>query len=127
MNFLKKYRLIWLRTCGLLVAGSVWLSVNQCEAQLFRGRWQRMKTVERDVFSKENLPKQPVWQPMSNGKLGSYTTNRISERWGRSDSLKVKSNDSRYIGGLHYTYFQDLGIPTGDIGLRGNGVIWRPW
>ena len=56
MNLLKKYRLVWLRTCGLIAVGSVWVSVNQCEAQLFRGRWQRMKTVERDVFSKENLP-----------------------------------------------------------------------
>lgn len=127
MNLLKKYRLGWLRICGLILVGSIWLSANQCEAQLIRGGWQRMKFVEGDVVYREKVPKTFIWQPMSNANLGSRSTNRLSERWGRTNALNVKSNDSRYIGGFHYTYFQDLGIPTGDIGLRGNGVIWRPW
>ena len=127
MNLFRKYRLGLLRTCGLILVGTIWLSVNQCEAQLLRGGWQRMKFVEGDVVSREKVPITFIWQPTANANLGSRSTKRISERRGRSNALSVKSNDSRYIGGFHYTYFQDLGIPTGDIGLRGNGVIWRPW
>jgi len=35
--------------------------------------------------------------------------------------------DSRYIGGFHQSHFQNIGIPSGDIGLRGNAYNWRTW
>lgn len=33
--------------------------------------------------------------------------------------------DSRYIGGFHQNHFDNLGIPSGDIGIRGNALNWR--
>ena len=33
----------------------------------------------------------------------------------------------KYYGGFHARYFQDLGLPPGDIGLRGNGIYATPW
>ena len=33
----------------------------------------------------------------------------------------------KYIGGFHANYFRDLGVPPGDIGLRGNGIYIAPW
>ena len=33
----------------------------------------------------------------------------------------------KYYGGFHARYFQDMGIPSGDIGLRGNGIYMTPW
>ena len=33
----------------------------------------------------------------------------------------------KYYGGFHARYFQDLGMPPGDIGLRGNGIYPTPW
>jgi hypothetical protein len=127
LNLLKKYRLVSVRAFGLTLVGLFVLSVNPCDAQLIRGRWQRMKPVEQDVVTAEKLPNRSSWKPTSNAKPWMHSTNRISDRWGRPDPLNVEENNSRYIGGFHYTYFQDLGIPTGDIGLRGNGVFWRPW
>ena len=34
---------------------------------------------------------------------------------------------SKYYGGFHSRYFQDIGIPSGDIGTRGNGIYTTPW
>ena len=33
----------------------------------------------------------------------------------------------RYYGGFHYRHFDNLGVPPGDIGLRGNGIYFQPW
>lgn len=33
----------------------------------------------------------------------------------------------KYYGGFHARYFQNMGIPSGDIGLRGNGIFMTPW
>ena len=33
----------------------------------------------------------------------------------------------KYYGGFHARHFDTLGIPTGDIGLRGNGIYMMPW
>ena len=33
----------------------------------------------------------------------------------------------RYIGAFHSSYFRDIGVPPGDIGLRGNGLLAYPW
>jgi len=35
--------------------------------------------------------------------------------------------DARYIGGFHQTHFENEGIPSGDIGIRGNAYRWRTW
>lgn len=33
----------------------------------------------------------------------------------------------RYTGAFHYSFFRDLGVPPGDVGLRGNGIYAHPW
>lgn len=33
----------------------------------------------------------------------------------------------KYYGGLHSRELSNIGIPNGDIGLRGNGVTAMPW
>jgi len=33
----------------------------------------------------------------------------------------------KYIGAFNARYFNDLAIPTGDIGIRGNTVHMLPW
>ena len=35
--------------------------------------------------------------------------------------------DSRYIGGLHRNTFNNIGLPSGDIGIRGNALNWNTW
>lgn len=38
-----------------------------------------------------------------------------------------RSNYPRYVGGFHARYFENEGLPSGDIGLRGNGTMALPW
>ena len=33
----------------------------------------------------------------------------------------------KYYGGFHSRQLQNIGVPTGDIGLRGNGITATPW
>jgi len=33
----------------------------------------------------------------------------------------------RYYGGFHARFFDNYGVPTGDVGVRGNGIYWTPW
>lgn len=33
----------------------------------------------------------------------------------------------KYYYGFHARYMQNMGVPTGDVGLRGNGITWNPW
>jgi hypothetical protein len=33
----------------------------------------------------------------------------------------------KYYGGFHTRALQDIGIPTGDRGIRGNGIYANPW
>lgn len=33
----------------------------------------------------------------------------------------------KFTGGFHYHDLHNVGIPNGDIGLRGNGISMSPW
>jgi len=33
----------------------------------------------------------------------------------------------KYYGAFHSSHFSNLGVPTGDIGFRGNSIFWSPW
>lgn len=43
---------------------------------------------------------------------------------GRRNPYEV---ESRYIGGFHQSHFSNIGIPSGDIGIRGNAYRWNTW
>ena len=38
-----------------------------------------------------------------------------------------KANYPKYYYGFHARYMQNMGVPTGDVGLRGNSIRWNPW
>ena len=33
----------------------------------------------------------------------------------------------KFYGGCHASHYNNLGIPNGSIGFRGNGIYWAPW
>jgi hypothetical protein len=33
----------------------------------------------------------------------------------------------KYYGSFHYRHLDNIGIPTGDIGIRGNSLYMSPW
>lgn len=38
-----------------------------------------------------------------------------------------KAMNPQYYGGIHARTMQNIGMPNGDIGLRGNGLTLTPW
>jgi hypothetical protein len=42
-------------------------------------------------------------------------------------SASVRELYPQYYGGFHARALQNIGIPSGDIGIRGNGIYANPW
>ena len=45
----------------------------------------------------------------------------------RSAPLDPRAVYPQYQGGFHSRALQNIGVPTGDIGIRGNGFMMNPW
>ena len=128
----------------ILVAVTIFFVFDSedCNAQLFRGRFRQNAPTQRT----ESAP--PIWvQPA--GHIGTYvpqdytatpkfpvddyftprrpTISRILDGPMTHKYRDPVEVDARYIGGFHQSHFQNLGIPSGDIGLRGNAYNWRTW
>ena len=43
------------------------------------------------------------------------------------NAANAKAIYPRYYGSTHARQIENIGIPPGDIGLRGNGVMLNPW
>jgi len=116
---------------------------SDCEAQLFRGRFNRPQPAQ----IQQSAP--PIFVKPA-GHVGSYVPQDYSaptvfpiESYLADSRNPVISRildgkmthkyrnpaevDSRYIGGFHQSHFNNIGIPSGDIGLRGNAYNWRTW
>jgi hypothetical protein len=64
-------------------------------------------------FSRYSTYRNPLVSRILDGKTTKYR-----------DPAEV---DSRYVGGFHQSHFENIGIPSGDIGIRGNAYQWRTW
>lgn len=45
----------------------------------------------------------------------------------RYRSPSVEELYPKYYGSFHYRHLDNIGIPSGDIGIRGNGLYISPW
>ncbi|MEO8495849.1 MAG: hypothetical protein ABI614_12310 [Planctomycetota bacterium] len=45
----------------------------------------------------------------------------------RDRSPSVEELYPKYYGSFHYRHLDNIGIPHGDIGIRGNGIYMSPW
>ena len=45
----------------------------------------------------------------------------------RAPPLDPRAVYPKYQGGFHSRSLQNIGVPTGDIGIRGNGFMMNPW
>ena len=107
------------------------LSVD-CEAQLFQRHrvrnWDWGRQVQAPVAHSHLVHGQEM--PVSNlapaSRLPKWPNfhgydpriHRDADHWSRYP---------KYIGGFHSSHFTNVGLPTGDIGFRGNGLYWTPW
>ena len=130
---------------AMLILGSILflalVGADDCNAQILRGRFLNPSAPK--VVSAPPLLYQPP------GHVGAYvpqdynagTVFPVADYFPKKQSTLSRiidgplthrhrnpaEVDSRYVGGFHQTYFHNLGIPSGDIGIRGNAYKWRTW
>jgi hypothetical protein len=112
-------RLRWATITSLAVSTFV-LSITVPVSSEASGRWGRRfarpaaPMVERAPPAPPVLPRSPLFAP-------------ISPELRHDPARYYQSVHPKYQSGFHARDMQNLGIPTGDIGLRGNGIFWTPW
>ncbi|MFK7765740.1 MAG: hypothetical protein AB8B55_00765 [Mariniblastus sp.] len=101
---------------------------TDCSAQLFR----RQTRVQPTPIARPTMAAQRQYSQPSKIEFGRYSTyrnptiSRILD--GKTSRVRNPAEvESRYVGAFHQTYFDNIGLPNGDIGLRGNGINWRGW
>jgi hypothetical protein len=87
-----------------------------------RGAWSH-QFVPRNDSSRLEIPAQ--YDPYSirqQDELGNQTD------WRRDPSyFPAAPTYPKFYGGFHSSHYSNLGVPSGDIGFRGNGIYWTPW
>ena len=124
---LKIGRSIMIPAVATLLFGVAMFATSDCHAQQRRGFFRRGARVQQQA--------QPQPNRATEGRLESREATPFrrfpaASRYFDSSNMQSwdpGSGNPRYIGGFHYTHFQNIGIPSGDIGLRGNAYHWRPW
>ncbi|MDB2686377.1 hypothetical protein N9Y42_04140 [Mariniblastus sp.] len=131
-----------MRSLAILLVASFFLLVantEDCHAQLFGSRrTQSMRPkpfappilvqppglasyhVPQDYNAPTVFPTKDYYKPQS--KLSRIIDGPLTYRYRNAAEV-----DSRYIGGFHQSSFDNIGIPSGDIGIRGNAYKWRTW
>ena len=133
MEFSQKQR-TWLKGVIFLftAAASVAVLSSDCNAQLFRRHRARQWAAAPNYV-----------EPQLNAGVSSLHENRISDRavasrlpkWPFANGYDPRTHRDadafskypKYIGGFHSSHFTNVGLPSGDIGFRGNGLYWTPW
>ena len=98
---------------------------TEADAQ-WRRRWRR--SVPRAT------PQRTVPQRTTSQRSFPYSSTQLPPRlpypgppWQRATDDYYRAAYPKYYGGFHAREFQNLGFPSGDIGLRGNGLYMGPW
>jgi len=76
-------------------------------------------------FKKWRAYGRPSPSPQATTKVSHDSLYRAFPHYSRYQS--VEDAYPKYIGAFHARYFNDLGIPSGDVGIRGNTVQMLPW
>ena len=133
-------RISLLMTC--LIVASAFTTCKNCNAQRIRGLFRNHRTIQRPLPQHQmqtNLKAKVTDSRSGHGHstvfpTASYFAEQRSPFFTRLIDGKMTQRyrdprevDSRYVGGFHESHFYNLGIPNGDIGLRGNGLNFRPW
>lgn len=103
-----------------LLAATAAISFIFCattQAQIFKGLGHRKPVIGVEAPIIWGAPSAPpkVWR----GPPPRYTNPEYY------DNLRARYPKFQY--GFHSSYFHNMGLPPGDIGIRGNGIYMTPW
>ncbi len=115
------------RFLGILFFAAIFCVTSDCQAQRPRGLFARGARVHHHARHHDTRVEQ-----------GAVENNRFPRRHRtpatpRLQNAQNSRNDGtfevfpKFIGGFHSSHYTNLGLPTGDLGFRGNGLYWAPW
>ena len=78
-----------------------------------------------NVGFSSNGPGHVSWWPHRSARYAPRKRPAPVQRYNPYDYYRQVN--PKYYGGFHASYFDNLGVPSGDVGLRGNGIYWSPW
>jgi hypothetical protein len=96
------------RSAVVFLAACLFLLAAGHDAQA-AGRWRAAREARRAAqqqFQEQQLPAAVIRRPPISDPREIYP---------------------QYQGGFHSRALQNIGVPTGDIGIRGNGFMMNPW
>lgn len=89
------------------------------------------ETVSESVpASIQSVPPSSAVRPFRFFRQNHQAGVRYASRADRIRHAKIELSTQRFpkfYGGFHSSHFSNLGVPSGDLGFRGNGVYWAPW
>ncbi len=118
-----KYKFLF----ALTVLSSVMCLATECQAQRQRGVFGRRLSgrVVEPLGSRANKSTAPASPHAGIERPADW---RYNPDWRRDPSyFPAEPTYPKFYGGFHSSHFSNLGVPSGDIGFRGNGLYWAPW
>ncbi len=118
---------ILIRLLGTLLFTTIICTVSDCHAQRQQARFMRGARIQngpRHLATRQQhdqLHSHPA-SPVQDDR----TVTRRYNSHNLNDSIPTEPFP-KYIGGFHSSHFNNVGVPPGDIGFRGNGLYWTPW
>ena len=130
-----------LRLAKKLFVGVIFVAllfvVSECHAQRHRGLFRRGARVQNEAQLQHPTSQSGIvdgestnfhraqnsgWQQQR--RLNFYPA---APRFYDSQTARYLERYPKYYGGFHASHFNNVGVPSGDIGFRGNGIYWTPW
>ena len=105
------------RLLGLLTLSVVIGAIVSCSAEVEAGRGRWFRRHHPPVVVQKHPHPADFHPPVKKSKHHAYAPYHVPPRY----------SYPKYYGGFHQRYFDSIGIPSGDIGLRGNGIYATPW
>ncbi len=115
------------RILGICVLITLFGIVADCEAQRYRGFFKRRALLTNHEIPTAQTPGDPIKNQIQSSPPDRH------HKFQRHNPVRdpryhwQQERFPKYIGGFHSSHFSNIGLPTGDLGFRTNGLYWAPW
>ena len=115
------------RFLGVILFAALFSIASDCHAQRQRGLFRRGAAVQRGASQYDNRQQPDQFQSSQHPPSYRFPATTSDDNWRTSRYYVPADAYPKYYGGFHSSHFNNIGIPPGDIGFRGNGIYWSPW
>lgn len=122
---------LMIRLVVMFAFSALFLLASDCQAQRHRFFAKRGERVRHHSPHHSTRYQAPNLQQQLDGTPTHHRSRLVNMLFPPAPSSSRYWDDHpvhpKYFGGFHSSHLYNLGVPSGDIGFRGNGVYWNPW